>query len=108
MTQIKTPAEITQDAFDAYAENLTPAEREAFMLNAEGNWRSFIEDVIEADRAQRDAEVWVIQDEMGDVIDVTDNLEYAEWLTREDDDNPIRTMTEDTVWSGPEDRKDWE
>lgn len=50
---MKTPEQVTQDAFDAYAENLTPDECEAFMLDAAGNWRSFIEDVIRVDRAQR-------------------------------------------------------
>ena len=48
---MKTAAEVTQDAFDAYAENLAPDERELFDVAA-GNWRSFIEDAIETDRAQ--------------------------------------------------------
>ena len=52
-------------------------------------------------------EVYVIQDEMGEVIDVTDNQEWAEWMTRDDEDVPIRTAVTETIWSGPADRKDW-
>lgn len=50
---IKTPEQVVQEAFDAYSENLTPEEREEFLANANGNWRSLIVDVIETDRAQR-------------------------------------------------------
>lgn len=53
-------------------------------------------------------EVFVIQSEDGDVIDVTTSREWAEWQTRDDEDNPIRTLHEDTLWDGPEDRTEWD
>lgn len=62
---------------------------------------------IEADRAQRSNEVYVIQSEEGDIVDVTTSREWADWQTRSDDDNPIRTRHDDTLWDGPEDRADW-
>lgn len=74
--------------------------------------RAMAKAAIEADRAQRGhydtlTTIYVIQSEDGDVVDLTDNREYAEWLTREDDDNPIRTCVKETVWSGPESQEDW-
>jgi hypothetical protein len=54
-----------------------------------------------------DEQVYVIQDEMGQVIDVTTNREWAEWMTRDDPDVPLRTIHEDTLWSGPADKREW-
>ena len=68
---------------------------------------AFATAAIEADRAQRSNEVYVIQSEEGDIVDVTTSREWADWQTRTDDDNPIRTRHDDTLWDGPEDRSDW-
>ena len=46
-------------------------------------------------------EVYVIQDEGGDVIDVTWSRAFAERETDSDDPNvPVRSFVEDTVWYG--------
>lgn len=89
----QTPEQIadeTLDAFNQYPDRTT----RALMIEA-----------IKADRAQRDipdgTTVFIVQDEMGDVIDVTTNREWAEWETRTADDNPIRSLIKETVWDGP-------
>ena len=84
-TQIKTPEEVVSEAFDAYAENLTPDEVIEFRLNAEGNWRSFIEDAIEADRAQRAAIPADVLDGARDLLKEYDALEHV--------DNPYELVT---------------
>lgn len=53
------------------------------------------------------APVFVVQSEMGDVVDVTTSEEWAEHLVGDDDDTPIRTVHEDTLWTGPDKREDW-
>jgi len=99
---MKTPEQIAYDYADEIRWNRADEARVT-----EEEVRSLIERAIEADRAQRDR-VWIVQSEDGDVLDVTDNEEWADWLTREDDDVPLRSKTEETVWSGPENREEWE
>lgn len=52
--------------------------------------------------------VYVVQSDQGDVIDVTTNKEWAEWLTRGVEDVPERSLIEETLWDGPTDRSEWE
>lgn len=56
---------------------------------------------------ETNAPVYVIQSEDGDIIDVTTSEEWAKHQTRDDEDTPIRTLHEDTLWDGPEDRSEW-
>lgn len=103
MNTIKTPEQIAQSVL--YGDNEFPVYSDA------GRYQSaltYMIAAIEADRVQREGQpVYVVLSEEGDVLDVTTNREWAEHMTRDDEDLPIRTIHEDTLWEGPENREDW-
>ena len=98
MNTIKTPEQIAREVIGADA---------LAGIGYEGDLAVAIR-AIEADRVQREAQpVYVILSEEGEVLDVTTNREWAEHMTRDDDDLPIRTIHEDTLWEGPKNREEW-
>jgi len=57
--------------------------------------------LIEAAQRTESREVYVVQAENGDVVDVTWSRAYAERITDPNDpDIPLRSFVEETVWEG--------
>lgn len=92
---LKTPADLALDA----ADEIRWSSSDDAIVD-EMQFREIIERAIDADRAQRET-IYIVQDEMGDVIDVTFNREWAKYETRKDDDSPIRSMIVKSAWDGP-------
>lgn len=98
---------------------MTPQERAQATLNAHAirdHWRrtgeqirDLIAEAVEQDRVDRmqGVDVYVIQSDTGDIIDVTSSKQWAQWQTRDDENVPRRTVHEDTLWAGPESKEDW-